>query len=120
MKEIKAYVRRSRVNALATKLQEAGVPGITIVEVHPVGYGYEPNYFEPTFEKDVVKRYQYLEIVKVEVVCSDEDLETFVNVVQRECQTGDRGDGWIFISDVVDAVRIRDGLRGLSASAKAT
>lgn len=65
MKEIKAYIRRSRVNALVQKLQEAGVPGITVVEVHPVGYGYEPNYFEPGFEKNVLKRYQYLEIVKV-------------------------------------------------------
>lgn len=60
MKEIKAYIRRSRVNAVVNKLQDAGAPGITIVEVHPVGYGYEPNYFERRFEEDVLKRYQYL------------------------------------------------------------
>ena len=46
MKEIKAYVRRSEVNKIVAELQKADAPGITIVEVHPVGYGYEPNYFE--------------------------------------------------------------------------
>lgn len=44
MKE--AYIRRERVNRVVKVLEEAGAPGITIVEVHPVGYGYEPNYFE--------------------------------------------------------------------------
>ena len=36
MKEIKAYIRRERINKLVEKLQEAGAPGITIVEVHPM------------------------------------------------------------------------------------
>lgn len=47
MKEIKVYIRRSCVNAVVKELQNAGGPGITIVEVDPVVYGYEPNYFEP-------------------------------------------------------------------------
>lgn len=111
MKEIKAYVRRSRVNAVVNKLQEAGAPGITIVEVHPVGYGYEPNYFETQFS-DVLKRYQHLAIVKIEVVCADRDLGRLVEVIRDENATGDRGDGWIFVSDVSEAIRIRDGRHG--------
>jgi len=55
MKEIKAYVRRSLINALVDRLTEAGAPGITIVEIHPVGYGYEPKYFEWDFV-DAYKR----------------------------------------------------------------
>lgn len=112
MKEIKAYIRRSRVNAVVRKLQDAGAPGITIVEVHPVGMGYEPNYFEPRFEEDVLKRYQYLQIVKLELVCTNSDFERFVDVIERECHTGDKGDGWIFGSEVTEAIRIRDGKRG--------
>ena len=34
MKEIKAYIRRSPVNAVVKKLEDAGALGITIVEVH--------------------------------------------------------------------------------------
>lgn len=56
MKEIKAYIRRSNVNQVVERLQESGAPGITIVEIHPVGYGYEPNYFEAGFV-DVIQRF---------------------------------------------------------------
>jgi nitrogen regulatory protein PII len=45
MKEIKAYVRRCCVNKLVTALEEAAAPGVTIVDIHPVGYGYEPKLF---------------------------------------------------------------------------
>lgn len=108
MKEIKAYVRRSCVNKLVTALEDAGAPGITIVDIHPVGYGYEPNCFEEHFE-DAYKRYGYLRIVKVEIVCTDHDLHKLVDVIQRECRTGAKGDGIIFVADVERAIRIRDG-----------
>lgn len=55
MKEIKAYIRKSTVAEAVRKLEAAGAPGISIVEIHPVGYGYEPNYFESHFEQDVTK-----------------------------------------------------------------
>ena len=70
MQEIKAYVRRARVNQMVDALREAGAPGITLVEIHPVGYGYEQNYFAPGYE-DVFRRYGHLQVVKVEVVCAD-------------------------------------------------
>lgn len=111
MKEIKAYIRRSCVNKVVSELEKAGAPGITIVEIHPVGYGYEPNYFEQQFG-DPFKRYSYLSIVKVEVVCSDRDLERLVRVLCHECCTEGQGDGMIFVSDVGMAVRIRDGACG--------
>ena len=114
MKEIKAYIQRDRVNNTVDELQQAGAPGITIVEIHPVGYGYEPNYFETHFE-DAVKRYSYLNVVKLEVVCADRDLDRLVEVVRKACCTGCKGDGWIFVSEVSKAVRIRDGSSGEQA-----
>lgn len=114
MKEIKAYIQRDRVNNTVERLQNAGAPGITIVDVHPVGYGYEPNYFEAQFE-DALKRYAYLRIAKFEIVCSDRQAETLVNVIQEKCRTGEKGDGRIFVSDVWKTVRIRDGSCGEEA-----
>lgn len=111
MKEIKAYIRRACVNKVVSSLEQAGAPGITIVEVHPVGYGYEPNYFESDFE-DAFKRYKHLAIVKLEVVCSDAELEKLIGVIRESCCTGDKGDGMIFVSNVVQAIRIRDGAAG--------
>lgn len=114
MKEIKAYIQRHLVNQVVEGLERAGAPGITIVEIHPVGYGYEPNYFG--FQNDdTFKRYSYLSIVKLEVVCTDRDLERFVQVIEDVCRTGGKGDGRIFVTDVVCAVRIRDGARGQGA-----
>ncbi len=114
MKEIKAYIQRDCVNRTVDELQRAGAPGITIVEIHPVGYGYEPNYFETRFE-DAFKRYSYLRIVKLEVVCVDEEAEHLVEVIRKTCCTGQKGDGMIFIFDVPRAVRIRDGACGEAA-----
>jgi nitrogen regulatory protein P-II 1 len=110
MKEIKAYIQRYCVNKVVDALEKAGAPGITIVEVHPVGYGYDPNYFEPQFE-DAFKRYGYLSIVKLEVVCADRDVERLVQAIQENCCTNSKGDGMIFVADVSTAVRIRNGAR---------
>jgi nitrogen regulatory protein PII len=117
MKEIKAHVRRSEVNKIVAELEKAGAPGITIVEVHPVGYGYEPNYFEPRFE-DAFRRYGYLAIVKIEAVCADKDLDRLVDVIEKEGHSGASGDGMIFVTDVCRAVRIRNGDRDDAALQK--
>lgn len=111
MKEIKAYIRRECVNKVVEVLEKAGAPGITIVEIHPVGYGYQPNYFEAQFD-DAFKRYRHLAVVKLEVVCAASDLDRLVGVMREACCSGAKGDGMIFVSDVSQAVRIRDGACG--------
>ena len=111
MKEIKAYIRRHRVNDVIEALQKAGAPGITVVEVHPVGYGYDPNFFE-SHAFSVTERYAHWDVVKLEVVCADRDVEKLIQVVEEQSRTGGKGDGRIFVSEVLDAVRIRDGMRG--------
>jgi len=116
MKEIKAYIQRWRTNDVVKALEKAGAPGITIVEIHPVGYGYEPNYFDLAFEaEDIVKRYRNLSVVKLEIVCTDEEAGRLVNTICDAACTGSQGDGRIFVTDVAEAVRIRDRARGEGA-----
>jgi nitrogen regulatory protein PII len=114
VKEIKAYIQRHRVNKVVDELEKAGVSGITIVEVHPVQYGYDPNYFEYQID-DAFKRYKIWHIVKLEIVCDERDLDRFTDIIRDVCVTGAKGDGMIFISDVAAAIRIRDGARDLQA-----
>ena len=111
MKEIKAYIRRDEINEVVEKLQAAGAPGVSVIEIHPVGYGYEANRFEPHAAR-LVDRYRHLAIVKLEIMCGDDQVDTLLEIVQSSCRTGNSGDGMLFVSDVVDAVRIRDGARG--------
>lgn len=114
MKEIKAYIRRDQASQVAERLCEAGAPGVSIIEIHPLGYGYESNPFAPHAAK-FADRYGYLRIVKLEIICSDAQLESLVRVIRQQCSTGNCGDGMIFVSEIVDAIKIQDGLRGESA-----
>jgi len=45
VKEIKAYIKTDRVERVVEALEKAEAPGITVVEVHPVRYGFDANYF---------------------------------------------------------------------------
>ena len=114
MKEIKAYVRRDEIDEVIEKLQAAGAPGVSVIEIHPIGYGYEPSGFEP-YAARPVQRYRYLAIVKLEIVCGDHQLGRLLDVIQACCRTGGPGDGMIFVSEIGDAIRIRDGVRGEEA-----
>ncbi len=114
MKEIRAYIRRDEVNDLVEKLRAAGAPGVSLIEIHPLGYGYEANPFEG-YRAGIVARYRYLTIVKLEIVCADAQVERLIRVIEDQCRRGIGGDGMILVSEVVEAVRIRDGARGEAA-----
>ena len=110
MKEIKAYVRREQVTAVVDQLEQAGAPGISVTEIHPVGYGYEPEYFRLGPE-DVFHRHPQT-MAKIELVCPDDQVQDFLPIIKQTACTGYRGDGMIFISPVEQAIRIRDEADG--------
>jgi nitrogen regulatory protein PII len=53
--------------------------------------------------------------VKIEVVVEDSRSETVVDAIVKAANTGKIGDGKVFVSDVLEAVRIRTGERGSDA-----
>lgn len=112
MKEIKAYIRTEVVRETVEALEEAGAPGITVVSVHPVGYGFEPNYFVHE-GKNPFKPFPT--IVRLEVVCRDDDVERFTQIISGNSYTGMKGDGMIFIIPVENAISIRTSVQGEKA-----
>lgn len=108
MKEIKAYIRTSFLEQTVKILQEKGAPGITVVTVHPVGYGFDSRF--TLSEVEMSKR--YYDITKIEIVCDDEKLDSLVNAILDCAHTGSSGDGLIFVSDVKEAIKIRTRKRG--------
>lgn len=108
MKEIKAYIRTGCLDQTVNTLQDSGAPGTTIVTVHPVGYGFGTRF--SLSEQDISKK--YFDISKIELVCDDEDLEKFVDIILDSAHTGVSGDGLIFVSDVNMAIKIRTRKRG--------
>lgn len=107
MKEIKAYIRTGSLGKTLEKLLEKDARGITVTKVQPVGYGFDTHY--SLSDQELSKL--YYEITKIELVCDDEKVDIFVNIILECAHTGTSGDGYIFISDVNEVVKICTGNR---------
>ena len=82
-----------------------GLPGITISEVK--GFGKKRKRPDEVLEHD--------HKTKLEIIVPDELAEIAIKVIEENARTGGKGDGKIFLSEVLDVVRIRTGERGPSA-----
>lgn len=111
MKEIKAYCRPERVEAVVRALREAGLPHLTIVHVRSLGERVALERAPISVEAGA----HYVEHAKLELVCSGADVERAVALIREEARTGAPGDGIIFVSPVEGAIKIRTGVEGRDA-----
>ena len=111
MKKIEAIIRHFKLEDVKNALSEAGIHGMTVTEVRGFGRqkGHTEMYRGTEYAVDFVPK------VKMEIVCSDERLQSVVDLVMKTAQTGQIGDGKIFISSLDDSVRIRTGETGEDA-----
>jgi nitrogen regulatory protein P-II 1 len=105
MKKIEAIIRHFKLEDVKTALTEQGVRGMTVTEVRGFGRqkGHTEMYRGTEYTVDFVPK------IKIEVVVADPDLQNVLDTIVRAAQTGQVGDGKIFVSDLVQAVRIRTG-----------
>jgi nitrogen regulatory protein P-II 1 len=111
MKRIEAIIRPIRFEAVKEALNDIGVYGMTITDVRGFGrqQGHTEKYRGSTYTLNLLPK------IKLEIVVPDERVEEVVSVIIEAAQTGEIGDGKIFIVEVADAVRIRTGERGEAA-----
>jgi nitrogen regulatory protein P-II 1 len=111
MKKIEAIIRPHRLEEVKDRLKQAGVTGMTIVEVKGFGRtgGKTEVYRGSSYVVDFVPK------VMVAVVVPDALAATAVEAIALAAKTGKIGDGKIFISTIDDVVRIRTGERGEDA-----
>ena len=105
MKMIIAIIRPERLGSVKAALEEIGVHGLTVSEVHGRGEqkGLEFTHRAGKYRVDMLPK------VKIEVVVKD-DLETkVVETICRSARTGEVGDGKIFVLPVVKAIKVRTG-----------
>ena len=111
MKKVEAIIQPHKLEDVREALKNAGVDGMTISDVR--GHGRQKGH------KEVYRGQEYnvdlLPKVKLEIVVPSERSEEIVQALTGAARTGKIGDGKIFISDVAEAVRIRNGDRGESA-----
>ena len=111
MKKIEAIIQPFKIDEVKQALMGIGIDGMTISEVR--GHGRQKGH------KEVYRGQEYnvdlLPKVKVEMVVTSERSEEVVKTLSEAARTGKIGDGKIFIYDVAEAVRIRNGDRGDTA-----
>lgn len=111
MKKVEAIVRPDKLDIVMRGLSEKGYPGITVTEVK--GHGKQKGVTHQWRGNEYTV--QFIPKIKIEVVILDEDLDRVVEVLVRNCRTGNIGDGKIFVSEVEEAVRVRTGESGMRA-----
>ncbi len=111
MKKIDAIIKPFRLEEVKTALGEIGVEGMTVVEVKGFGRqkGHTEIYRGSEYTVDFIPK------VKIEVVLPDALLEQAVAAIVKAARTGKIGDGKVFVSEVLEAVRIRTDERGEKA-----
>ena len=116
MKKIEAIIRHFKLEDVKNALAEQGVQGMTITEVRGFGRqkGHTEMYRGTEYAVDFVPK------VKIEVVVADQQLQTVVDTIMRTAQTGQIGDGKIFVIDLADTIRIRTGETGEDALVECT
>ena len=108
MKKVEAIIRHFKLEDVKNALSEQGIQGMTITEVRGFGRqkGHTEMYRGTEYAVDFVPQ------VQVHVVVADDGLQTVIDTILRTAQTGQIGDGKIFISDLQESIRIRTGERG--------
>jgi nitrogen regulatory protein P-II 1 len=111
MKKIEAIVRHHKLEDVKNGLTEVGITGMTVTEVRGFGRqkGHTEIYRGTEYTVDFVPK------VKVEIVVDDGKVRSAIDTIVRAAQTGQIGDGKIFVSELSDVVRIRTGETGSAA-----
>jgi nitrogen regulatory protein P-II 1 len=111
MKKIEAIVRHFKLEDVKNALVDRGIAGMTITEVR--GFGRQKGHTE--MYRGTEYRVDFVPKVKVEVIVDDAKAQTAVDTIVKAAQTGQIGDGKIFVSSLEDCVRIRTGETGKDA-----
>lgn len=111
MKKIEAIIQPHKLEDVKEALKTIGIDGLTVTEVR--GHGRQKGH------KEVYRGVEYqvdlLPKVKIETVVASQRLEEVLTTLVQAARTGKIGDGKVFVFDVAEAIRIRNGDRGEAA-----
>ncbi len=111
MVKVEAIVKPFKLGEVQEALLGCGVQGMTVTEVK--GFGRQKGHVE--LYRGAEYRVDFVPKLHITVVIADDMLGRVVEAIRSAAYTGKIGDGKVFISPVMDAVRIRTAESGLSA-----
>jgi nitrogen regulatory protein P-II 1 len=111
MKKVEAIIRIFKLEDVKNALAAKRIHGMTITDVK--GFGRQKGHTE--MYRGTEYKVEFVPKVKIEVAISDENLQLVLDTIMRTAQTGQIGDGKIFVSNLDNTIRIRTGETGEQA-----
>ena len=111
MKMITAIIKPFKLDDVRQAVADIGIQGITVTEVK--GFGRQRGHTELYRGAEYVV--DFLPKAKIELAVADDMLEQVVEAIANTARTGKIGDGKIFVTELVQAIRIRTGETGSEA-----
>ena len=108
MKLVTAIIKPFKLDSVREALSSLGVEGMTVSEVK--GFGRQKGQTE--IYRGAEYAVNFVPKVKIEIAVEDEMADQLVESVRENAQSGNIGDGKIFVTDLSSAVRIRTGETG--------
>ena len=108
MRKVEAIIRVEKFEDVKEALKGLGYPGMTRtpVEGHGKQKGLKQQFRGTTFEVEFPPK------TKLEIVAADEDVDGIVDAIVAAAQTGEVGDGKIFVYPIESVIRVRTGEKG--------
>ncbi len=111
MKMIIAVIKPSKLDEVREALTEIGIEGMTVSEVK--GFGRQKGHRE--IYRGAEYTINFVPKIKLEIALSDDIAAQAIETIQKTANTGQIGDGKIFVVDMGEAIRIRTGETGAEA-----
>ncbi len=111
MKKIEAIIQPHKLDEVREALKEIGIQGMTVMEVRGHGRqkGHKEVYRGQEYQVDLLPK------IKLELVVPSSQADEVTTKLAAAARSGAIGDGKIFVSDIADAIRIRNDDRGDAA-----
>ena len=111
MKLITAYIQPERLNAVKQALYDAEIYKMSVTNALGCGQqkGYHEQYRGVDIEVNLLKK------VELQIAVNDEFVQPTIDAIIKGARTGKIGDGKIFITDLIECIRIRTGEKGKEA-----
>lgn len=111
LKVVSAIIRPEALNVMVGVLKdEEMLMGMTVTKVQ--GFGRQRGHSDDDQQTSTVT---FVPKVRVDVIVKNWDVEHVMEIMRDVANTGQVGDGKIFVYDATDAMRVRTGEKGINA-----
>jgi nitrogen regulatory protein P-II 1 len=104
MKEIKAFIKPSRLEKVVEVLKENSFESVTLSECEGTG-AHKREDSSPSLKFHFADS----RVIKLELVCQNEDMQKAVEIICQNASTPFPADGIVYVSNITDAYRIKTG-----------